>query len=190
MNRRAFALLAGAFASGCFPMPVKIAREPQVLDAKRLVGEWYVSATNFPMWIEGDRKEPRFRYSNVETRNGIVTMHDEISIAGESPEQRVTMLQGTNLQDPDQEAHFTWRGGGLLHLVTSEWYVARLSDDATVALIFFTETIATPAGVDVITREANPGAEVMRLAERWIAEDGFLREQAQGLVWLRAAERR
>lgn len=174
--------------TGCFPMPVSIPSAPRALDAATLEGEWFVVATNFPMWLDGEKCDPRFRYSQVRTRDGSTTMDDEVSYLEPGQATRSTLL-GTDLQDLDQPAHFTWRGDGALSLITSEWYVARRSPDGRVAVIFFTETVATPAGVDVITRSAEPTESDVRLARAWLDEDAFLRDQSEGLVWLRGPAR-
>ncbi len=188
MLRRALALVSLGL-SGCFPMPVAIVDEPRALDATILEGEWFVAATNFPMWLEDGKCDPRFRYSNIEMKDGVAKMDDEVSYVVPGETERATLL-GTDQQDHNQPAHFTWRGEGPLLFVSSEWYVARVSPDRSFALIYFTNAIVSPSGVDVITREAHPSRDVVREAEAWLREDALLREKSKGLVWLRGPKQK
>ena len=51
-------------------------------------------------------------------------------------------------------------------------------------ILFFTPTLATPAGVDIISRTPTLAPDAKAQALRVIAESPFLRERAQGLTWL------
>lgn len=186
--RRALRLLMATTVSACFPIPVDIPTRPGEFDARTLEGEWFVAATNFPMWLAGDRCDPRFLYSNLRQKDGLVVMDDTVSYLRQEKTERQT-IEGFDTQDPSQPAHFTWRGAGILMLFTSEWYVAHHNEASRYAIIYFTETLATPAGVDVITREPQPSAELIAEANDFIQKDAFLRAQAQGLVWLRSASK-
>lgn len=172
--------------TGCFPLPVDVPSSPRTLDARTLGGDWYVAATNFPMWLDGGRCHPRFRYSNFADVDGDITMDDEVSYLEPGERERGT-ITGFDTQDASKLAHFTWRGDGLLALFTSEWTVAHMSPDGSFAIIFFTETPATPSGVDVITRDAHPSPDIMRAATKVLQGDAFLRQHARGLVQLRPA---
>ncbi len=173
-------------AAGCFPVPPDLPRAPRHLDARTLVGEWHVAATNFPMWLDGERCKPRFRYSEITETQGGLRMNDEVAYVVRATGERDGIL-GFDLQDPDQPAHFTWRGDGILGLFTSEWYVARVADDGEWAIIYFTSTPATPEGVDVLTRADAPTEDAVRDALAAIREDPFLREKSAGLTWIRPA---
>ncbi len=173
-------------AAGCFPVPPDLPRAPRHLDARTLVGEWHVAATNFPMWLDGERCKPRFRYSEITETQGGLRMNDEVAYVVRATGERDGIL-GFDLQDPDQPAHFTWRGDGILGLFTSEWYVARVADDGEWAIIYFTSTPATPEGVDVLTRADAPTEDAVRDALTAIREDPFLREKSAGLTWIRPA---
>jgi hypothetical protein len=180
---RAAWLFVSLAASACFPVPPELPTAPRQLDARTLSGEWHVAATNFPMWLDGERCKPRFRYSEVsETRDG-VRMDDEVAYVDMASGEAGGIL-GFDLQDPDQPAHFTWRGDGILGLFTSEWYVARLSDDGAWAIIYFTSTPATPEGVDVLIRGPEPAEATRRAALEALREDPFLREKSSGLQWI------
>jgi hypothetical protein len=180
---RGAAFVACLLTGQCFPIPIDVPTRPVTFDARRLEGEWFVVATNFPMWLEGDKKDPRFRYSSFREVDGRVVMDDEVSYLEDGSSERQT-IEGLDTQDPSIPAHFTWRGKGFLALFTSEWYVAHDDPDLRFAIIYFTETPATPAGVDVITRNATPSPAVVQAATTMIQSDAFLSEAARGMVWI------
>jgi hypothetical protein len=117
------------------------------IDRSLLAGRWYVQRTNFPMWLSGTRRRPAFDYRLVD---GDPRLSDTVTYVTAGGAQK--QIAGYDAQDPNHGAHFTWRGKGLLSLLSSDWYVVHLDADAGVAAIYFTRTLFTPAGVDVLAR--------------------------------------
>jgi hypothetical protein len=185
------ALLAASCVAmnACFPGRIEVPWRPSVFDARRLEGEWFVAATNFPMWLAGDRCDPRFRYARIADVDGNPAMDDEVSYVAPGATERET-IDGVDVQNQDNPARFTWRGDGVLALFTSEWFVAYASPTGELAIIYFTATPATPAGVDVVTRAPVVSPELVATAEQVIAHDAFLQENARGLVWLGSKDAR
>lgn len=117
------------------------------IDRKHLAGRWYIQVTNFPMWLTGTKLRPSLEYGLLE---GDPRLSDTVSYVTARGAQK--QIAGYDTQDPAHGAHFTWRGKGLLALLSSDWYVVHLDASAGVAAVYFTRTLFTPAGVDVIAR--------------------------------------
>lgn len=163
--------------AGCAVTPLRLAVTPRTLDARRLEGEWRVVATTFPMWLEGKKTQPRFGYSNLQTRDGVTTMDDRVSYLEDG---RPGTIDGIDTQHAEVPTHFTWRGRGVLALFASDWDVVFIDEHERFAIITFTKTLATPAGLDVIAREALDDATWAE-AQRVIAAEPTLASLATGL---------
>lgn len=172
-------------ASSCFPLPVEVPSAPRTVRVHELEGTWHVVSTNFPMWLDGTKRDPRFTYGLLPDSNEGARLSDEVSYQDVETGARET-IEGIDTQDPSVPAHFTWRGDGILMLFTSEWYVAAIAPDRSWAIIYFTETPATPEGVDIIARTPWLPPAAKQSALDVLRSDPFLREKARGLVHLPA----
>ena len=144
----------------------------------RLPGDWSVKATNFPMWLKGDRLQPRFRYGLI-TESPLVLSDEVAWVDAETGEEKT--LPGRDTWRGDE---FVWRGTGLLRLVASRWTVAASSDDGTIAVVRFSKSLATPAGVDVIVREDAEHPEVRATIAHSTERFGLTPEDFGSLSWL------
>ena len=97
------------------------------------------------------------------------------------PDGRADFIRGVDTRHPTVPTHFTWRGLGVLSLFTSEWDVVALSDDKRWAVIYFSATIATPEGVDLISRTPALNQADVSEALTLIRSDPFLASRAQNL---------
>ena len=182
VGRLALSVLAlGVLSLGCASPRPNVPRPTGALDPRRLAGTWYVLESNFPMWADGKKTDPAFRYGILEGEDG-VRLDDRVSYREGG---REASIDGIDTPDPRDSSHFTWRGKGLLRLFSSEWYVTLLAPDASWAVIYFSSTIATPEGVDVIARTPSLPAGTMEMIRRAIAEDPALRAKAKGLAPVR-----
>lgn len=180
------ALLAGAAALvpallGCATLPPGVPRTDS-FEAKRLSGGWHVLASNFPMWLTGEKTDPVFIYG-IKSPPGEPAKLDDTVAYNESGRRET--IEGTDTQDPNMPSHFTWRGNGLLAAFASDWAVVATAPDDRWMILYFTKTIATPEGVDVIGRTPEISEEDRAAVERLLARDPFLLERSRGLVWLR-----
>ncbi|MFO0596596.1 MAG: hypothetical protein U0228_14870 [Myxococcaceae bacterium] len=146
--------------AGCAAVPVRVPQTPPTLDARSLEGSWAVVASTFPMWLDGSRREPRFHYSAVRTEAGRVVLDDRVTYSAASGEPG--QIDGVDVQHAQVPTHFTWSGRGFLAAFTSEWDVASLDPTGRYAIIVFSPTLATPAGLDVIAREPIDSQELER----------------------------
>ena len=148
--------------SGCAAVtPLRLPVTPTTLDARELEGTWHVVATTFPMWLDGKKTKPRFTYSNVRIEDGVTRMDDLVSYVEDG---KPGSIEGVDTQGKTP-THFTWRGKGLLALFKSEWDVVFVSADRSWAIITFSKTLATPEGMDVISRKPVLPGEAMKVVE-------------------------
>ncbi|MBK7427384.1 MAG: hypothetical protein IPI60_10345 [Saprospiraceae bacterium] len=128
-----------------------------ILTLELLAGSWYIHYTNFPMWLKGDKLQPTFNYS-ISDENGKQGLTDIVRYQKNGKSKEIagfdTPLNAENTQ-------FKWRGKGLLWLFSSRWEVKYYDEKLDWALIYFSRTIATPEGYDIITRkpELTPAQE-------------------------------
>lgn len=115
-----------------------------------LVGTWFICGTNFPMWLKGDKTEPTFTYSLIEKPDGTAILLDEVRYVKQGRSRTIT---GYDYPDPRDSTAFIWRGKGLLSLLRSHWRVALQDPKGQWAVIWFSKTLFTPEGIDIISRQ-------------------------------------
>lgn len=170
-------LVLGGAGCGGLPKAVPLSA---AFDAKKLEGGWHVLASNFPMWLEGKKSSPNFIY-RVLPGSSPVELDDTVAYTEGG---RRETIEGTDTQDPAAPSHFTWRGRGLLAAFASDWVVVAEGPDARWLVLYFTPTIATPEGVDVIARNPTLSDEDAKAITRLLENDPFLQQKARALVWL------
>ena len=145
--------------------------------ARLLPGVWSIGATNFPMWLRGDRLGPTFGYELL--RESPLTLRDTVSYFTREGEEK--SILGV---DRYRHGEFVWRGRGLLSLFRSRWTVAGIDDEERFAVIRFSKTLATPAGTDIIVPQGSDASEL----RRWVSEStdavGLGHEEFASLAWL------
>jgi hypothetical protein len=145
--------------------------------ARLLPGTWRIGATNFPMWIDGQRISPTFSYELKSTTP--LVLSDRVTwrtVAGvEKKRLGVDRWRGTE---------FVWHGKGLLRPFGSRWGVAGASDDGSILVIRFSKSLATPAGVDVVIREEADAAAVRSAVATASDTLGLGHEEFASLTWL------
>ncbi|MEQ9321228.1 MAG: hypothetical protein RIF41_18840 [Polyangiaceae bacterium] len=144
---------------------------PQV-SVEDLAGKWRIVRTNFPMWLAGDKSRPCLEYGILDDR----TLSDLVTFEKAG---RKKSIRGVDRQDPALSCHFVWRGRGLLKLLRSDWYVVDLDRD--VAAIYFTKTLFTPEGLDVVTRAATDDEEAVGACVERIVSEPVLEPHVRAL---------
>lgn len=142
-----------------------------------LVGTWHILQTNFPMWLKGDKRSPQLHYSAMDRAD---QLGDRVTYRDRSGAEK--QILGVDTQDPTLPAHFTWRGRGLLSLLRSEWYVVHAS--AEVMAVYFTPTLFTPAGIDIVARAPSPSPDAIDAARSGALALPGLEEHVAALVTL------
>jgi hypothetical protein len=145
--------------------------------AELLPGDWTVVATNFPMWLNGERLDPTFSYRLLGTDP--LTLEDDVAYT--QPDGTAKHVRGV---DRWREEGFVWRGTGMLRFVGSAWSVPGVSKAGTIAAIRFSKSLISPAGIDIVVRKGiefpEPRAAVASESERF----GLSAEDFASLTWL------
>lgn len=136
-----------------------------------LVGTWFICYSNFPMWLKGDKTEPTFNYT-ITTRKGKKVLLDEVKYLKKGKPKTIT---GYDYQEDKDSTAFTWRGKGILGVLKSKWRVALLDPKGEWAVIAFSKTLFTPAGVDIISRKPEISESTLIEIKNLMAKDEDLR---------------
>jgi len=145
----------------------------------QLIGTWFIIGTNFPMWLKGDKLSPSFTYT-LTGRKGV--LYDEVSYLKKG---RTKVIRGYDTQDAADESAFTWRGKGLLFIAKSKWKVRLMDEKAGWAVIWFSKTLFTPEGVDIICRDRNPTPQLIEEIKNKMLGDELLKNYVQRIVILK-----
>lgn len=170
------AVVIGLSLTGCATARPNVPRPPGELDVRALAGDWYVLESTFPMWGEGSKTDPAFHYKVIADYEGGLLLDDRVTYFEKG---RPEAIEGVDTPDARDSSHLTWRGKGILSLFTSDWYVVMRAPDDRWAVIYFSSTIATPEGVDIIARtETLPEATLAEIRKAIFADPGLARRAA------------
>ena len=141
-----------------------------------LPGRWTVKATNFPMWLSGERRDPIFEYAIL--RDEPLTLTDRVVYT--EPDGKDKAVRGT---DRWNGRGFTWTMSGVRGLfVKSRWEVAGIRQGLIV--LRFDKSLVSPAGVDVIVGEGVDATELRSVIAANPSSFGLSLEEFASLTWL------
>jgi hypothetical protein len=141
-----------------------------------LPGRWTVKATNFPMWLSGERRDPAFEY--VMLRADPLVLADEVTYT--EADGKTKSIRGV---DRWNGRGFTWKMNGLRGMfVKSRWEIAGIRQGLVV--LRFEKSVVTPAGVDVIVAEGLDATELRSVIAADPASFGLSLEEFASLTWL------
>ncbi len=160
------------------PAPTIAGSTPIPVDAKRLDGKWFIVASDQPTWTSGEKTSPALHYKVTSASDGALEMEDRVTFeeAGAINEYR-----GRDTQEAGKPGSFNWRGSGALSLVSTRWHLMHMSPDGAWAVTFYEKTMATPAGVAIISRTPTLSATALAEARELIASHSELRDHERGL---------
>ncbi|HWH25651.1 MAG TPA: hypothetical protein VNT53_03295 [Pseudolysinimonas sp.] len=139
-----------------------------------LPGRWIVAATNMPLWVTGQQRQPVVEYSVFS--ESPLRLRVEISYTDAAG--RLKTLGGI---DRWHGNGFTWRGEGLKKLVRSHWHVAAIHRD--IVTVRFDKSLVTPAGVDLFVPEGHETAELRSVVAVDPEAHGLSLEEFASLTW-------
>lgn len=139
-----------------------------------LKGTWYLIYSNFAMWKE-DVSNVTFNYT-PEQKDGKDVLLDEVKYLKGNKEKTIT-----GYDYPEDDTKFTWRGKGLLTMLSSNWQIEWINHAKDCIVISFEKTLVTPAGVDILTRVNNPSEKTLTEARQIIKMNERLRKAAEGI---------
>lgn len=148
-----------------------------------LTGTWFVCFSNFPMWTAGDKINPTFTYQIVQQKDRTL-LYDEVRYQKKGKNKSI---KGFDKLSTSNHNTLIWRGKGWLKLLSSKWEVAlKDNEHGKWAVIYFSKTLFTPEGVDVISREPSLSAEMWEQIKLKMSADPSL---AKHLSQIKAIQR-
>jgi len=117
-----------------------------------LEGKWFVVATNYPMWLNSKNTNPVFTYADFREENGKLKFDDCVTYSKNKTEKKI---KGRETQKNADELKFVWKGKGLLALFKSKWQVIASDKEGRWLAIYFSKTLVSAEGVDIISRKKN-----------------------------------
>lgn len=149
----------------------------------KLAGTWYIISTNFPMWLKGDKQNPRFNYVLSDDDNS--KLIDEVSYEKKGNRK---VIAGVDTQDKEYSNKFEWRGNGFMRLIKSNWELALMDLRGEWAVITFEKTLFTPAGADIISRKPTMDEWTMNEIKEQMRMSDKLRSYLDSLVELKRTD--
>ncbi|MCP4441101.1 MAG: lipocalin family protein [Aureispira sp.] len=147
-------------------------QQPFHLELPKLEGTWHILATNFPMWLKGNRTQPTLNYSST-THKGQKVLLDQVKFLKNGKPKTIT---GYDYFEDTSHTKFTWQGKGLLSLFKSRWHIALMSKNHEWAVIIFQKTLFTPAGIDIISKSPDLDARLLNKIIDLIVRKGWLKD--------------
>jgi hypothetical protein len=143
--------------------------------AHLLPGRWVVKATNMPVWLSGERRDPTFEFRVV--RDHPLRLSDTVVYVDSDGRRRAR--RGT---DRWHGAGFTGRATGLSGLFArSRWEVAGARQGLLV--IRSGRSFVSPGGVDVVVGEGLDASSLRSVIAADPASFGLALEEFASLTW-------
>jgi len=115
-----------------------------------IAGKWHVVETNFPMWLKGDKLNPTLNYTMV-LRSDQEVLLDEVKYEQSG---KIKTISGYDYPDTENPNGYIWQGKGLLYFFKSKWEIILADPHKQWAVSWFSKTLFTPEGVEIISRTA------------------------------------
>lgn len=156
------------------------------LSVDDFVGQWYITQTTSPVWK--DKRNVVLTYSVLshasdDTRPRL----DDLITYQTLDSQKSQTMRGTDTPSPSNPGGWTWRGTGLLKLVTSQWEILGHSQNPAAEneggwmVVFAQKSLFTPAVVNICTRnKTGMGNEQLQAVKAFLW--GFGKEELGGLA--------
>ena len=132
------------------------------------------------MWLKGDKQHPSLNYSVTE-RKGTKVLLDEVKYIQNGKSKSIV---GYDYVNPDNERAFTWKGKGVLALAQSKWEVKLMDKEGQWAVIWFSKTLFTPEGVDIISRSPSLDTNTLNEIKNKMQADNILKKHVGSIVGL------
>jgi hypothetical protein len=149
-----------------------------------LPGSWHIGATNFPMWLRGDRLNPTLTYQ-VRSEQPLKLL-DTVTYTTPTGAQKSISGVDTLRGEGSDRAGFVWRGRGILFAFSSHWTLEGVGPSGEFVVTRFSKSLVTPAGVDIMVRHGAPldSQELRRIVATSPGEFGLTPEDLATLTLL------
>lgn len=125
-------------------------------------------------------QSPSFTYTITE-KKGQEVLLDEVKYLKNT---KAKTIKGYDYPDTKNNNAFTWRGKGLLIIAKSKWEVKLMDEQKQWAVIYFSKTLFTPEGVDIISRTAALDKSTLEVIKTKMAADSLLKKHIPSLQTL------
>lgn len=145
--------------------------------AELLPGTWRIAATNLPVWLDGDHRNPRIELAATSAEP---LRFDEVAAfeaATGEPSEFVARSRWAG-------THFVRRGRGRRALVRSRWTVGAVDDERGLVVVRVEQSLRSPAGIDLVLRADASGDGVRPYVAARTEQLGLSPEEFGSLTWL------
>lgn len=146
-----------------------------------LSGTWFIISSNFPMWLDGTKTNPTFNYTVAE-KKGKTFLIDEVKYFKNG---KTKSINGFDYLNPNNDKAFTWQGKGFLAIAKSHWEIKLIDEKNEWAVIWFSKTLFTPEGVDIISKKQKLDESIIEEIKIKMRADSILKKHVSSLVELK-----
>lgn len=146
-----------------------------------LSGTWFIINSNFQMWLDGTKKNPTFNYT-ISEKNGKTFLIDEVKYHKNG---KTKTINGFDYLNPNNDRAFTWQGKGFLAIAKSHWEIKLIDEKNEWAVIWFSKTLFTPEGVDIISKKPQLNKSMLEEIKTKMLADSVLKKHIGSLVDLK-----
>ena len=139
----------------------------------QLDGTWEIRGTTFPMWLSEKRKNPRITYKRTEKKT--IELLDLVEYESKGKTKQIKGIDRLN------EGGFTWRGLGVLKVLSSRWQVVTIKGN--VLVIRFEKSLVTPAGIDVLVKKGTESPNLQERISDYYESFGLTAQEQKELQW-------
>lgn len=146
-----------------------------------LSGTWFIISSNFPIWLDGSKTNPTFNYTVTE-KKGKTFLIDEVKYIKNG---KTKTINGFDYLNTTNDKAFTWQGKGFLAIAKSHWEIRLLDKKNEWAVIWFSKTLFTPEGVDIISKKSRLDKSLIEEIKTKMLADSVLKKHVGSLVDLK-----
>lgn len=164
------------------PSPTLTPSTVQPLSREQILGQWYITLTSSPAWR--DKRNVSVTYSLLGATNQSNAPIDDLIKYQSISSAKLQTVHGTDTPSQTDPWAWTWRGNGLLRVVTSRWEIlghGELEDRGQWIVVYAQKSIFTPAVINVYTREKHALSQAM-LKSIAVALEGVGQDSLRALV--------
>ena len=132
------------------------------------------------MWLDGTKTNPTFNYT-ITKKNGKTFLIDEVKYI---KNKKTKTINGFDYLNPNNDKAFTWQGKGFLAIAKSHWEIKLIDEKNEWAVIWFSKTLFTPEGVDIISKNSKLDKSIIEEIKTKMLADCVLKKHVNSLIEL------
>ena len=132
------------------------------------------------MWLDGTKTNPTFNYT-ITKKNGKTFLIDEVKYI---KNKKTKTINGFDYLNPNNDKAFTWQGKGFLAIAKSHWEIKLIDEKNEWAVIWFSKTLFTPEGVDIISKNSKLDKSIIEEIKTKMLADSVLKKHVNSLIEL------